>query len=316
MYRQMHTESHDAATGTSRQSRHRIFAPARRALLVLPLLVLLALLSGAQCYPSGSRAVIFVQGIYTSYDAGGTRGTLVENHRFDTMKSAFVARGYAKTALLDFSYAGGSVAADGVWRPTPYGCALTDRTPGENLAPLEQMLKDYRKKHPNAHFTIVGHSLGGYLAFLEGAREAARPDAAKLGIDVVVTLDAPLKGVSPDKKVIIDLIPCDKTYVAGADIVAQKLDPATPDIRRYQAAVMAQQGVRLATLGNLYDCFWNTGRCLPNGTWVDDSDTQFLEGQASVSNTYYIEVTPLASHDAIVANSDVVRDTVAFVGAP
>jgi pimeloyl-ACP methyl ester carboxylesterase len=288
----------------------------RRSLLIVPLLVMLALFSGAQCYPSGSRVVIFIQGIYTSYDAGGTQGTLVENHRFDTLKAAFVARGYQKSSLLDFSYAGGAVSPDGAWQPAPYECALTDRTVAENLQPLEQMMRDYRKKHRNAHFTIVGHSLGGYLAFLEGARDAARPDGSKLGVDVVVTLDAPLKGVSPDKKAILDLIPCDKTYVAGADIVAQKLDAATPDIRRYQAAVMAQQGVRLATLGNVYDCFWNTAHCLPGTNWADDSGTQFLEAQASVSNTYYVEATPLASHDAIVADAAVVRDTVAFVGAP
>lgn len=294
--------------------RSRIALP--RPLLALPLLAVLALFSAAQCYPPGTRVVVFVQGIYTYLNDGGTQGTLVEAHRFDTMKAAFVERGYQKSALLDFSYAGGTVGADGVWRPAQYDCRLTDRLPAENLAPLEQMLRDYRKKHPNAHFTIVGHSLGGYLAFLEGAREAARPDDAKLGVDVVVTLDAPLKGVSPDKKIILDLLGCDKTYVAGADIVAQKFNPATPDIRRYQAAVMAQQGVRLATLGNAYDCFWNTAHCVTSGTWADDSDTQFLEGQASISKTYYIDTLPFASHDAIAANSDAVRDTVAFVGAP
>jgi pimeloyl-ACP methyl ester carboxylesterase len=287
-----------------------------KVLALAPLLALFALLSGAQCHPPGSRVVIFIQGIYTSYDAGGTQGTLVEDHRFQTMKAAFLAHGYQASELLDFSYAGGTVAGDGSWQPTPYGCALTDRTPDDNLKPLEKMLADYRARHPSAHFTIVGHSLGGYLAFLEGARDAARPAAAKLGVDVVVTLDAPLKGVSPDKKAILDIIPCDKTYVAGADIVEQRLDPSTPDVRRAQAAVMAQQGVRLATLGNLYDCFWNTGHCLPGGTWVDDSDTQFLNGQASISNPYYIETSPLASHDAIAANPDTVRDTVTFVGPP
>jgi pimeloyl-ACP methyl ester carboxylesterase len=289
---------------------------ARGGLALASLLALFALLSGAQCHPPGSRVVVFIQGIYTTYNAGGTQGTLVEDHRFQTMKAAFVAHGYKDVVLLDFSYAGGTVATDGSWRPSPYSCALTDRTPDDNLKPLEKMLADYRAKHPSAHFTIVGHSLGGYLAFLEGARDAARPAATKLGIDVVVTLDAPLKGVSPDKSAILNIIPCDKTYVAGADIVEQKLDPSTPDVRRAQAAVMAQQGVRLATLVNVHDCFWNTGYCLPGGTWADDSDTQFLSGEASISNAYEIETPPLASHDAIAANPDTVRDTVAFVGSP
>lgn len=283
---------------------------------MLSLLSLLALFSGVKCYPAGTRVVIFVQGIYTSYDANGTQESVGEARRFDAMKAAFVARGYDRSVLLDFSYAGGSVSSDGIWHPATYTCEQTDRAPATNLAPLEQMLKDYRRAHPNVHFTLVGHSLGGYLTFLEGARDAARPADQKLGVDVVVTLDAPLKGVDADKKIVIDLLPCNKTYLAGGDIVAQKLDASTPDVRRYQAAVMAEQGVRLATLGNEYDCLFNTAHCIPNSPFVDDTDSQFLPGQASISKRYLIDSPPFLSHDAIVADPNVIIDTVAFVGAP
>jgi pimeloyl-ACP methyl ester carboxylesterase len=286
------------------------------ALAVVSMLAMAAMFSSAKCYPPGTRVVVFIQGIYTAYDAGGTQGSLVESHRFETLKAAFLARGYKASALLDFSYAGGTVGADGSWQPAPYGCELTDRLPDDNLAPLEKMLVDYRARHPDAHFTLVGHSLGGYLAFLEGARDAARPAANKLGVDVVVTLDAPLSGVSADKKAILDIVPCAKTYLAGADLVAQKLDPTTPATRRAQTAEMAAQGVRLATMGNPWDCLWNTGYCLPGGTWVDDSGTQFLNGEASISNAYAIQAPALASHDAIVADANVARDTVGFVGPP
>ncbi|MDP9236757.1 MAG: lipase family protein [Chloroflexota bacterium] len=282
----------------------------------LTLLAICGLMSGAKCYPPGTRVVVFVQGIYTSYDASGTQGSLAENHRFETMKAAFLAKGYDPASLLDFSYNGGSVSADGTWHPAAYGCEQTDRLPADNLAFLEQMLKDYRRAHPNAHFTLVGHSLGGYLAFLEAARDAGRPAEQKLGIDVVVTLDAPLKGVDVDKKIILDLLRCDKTYLAGADIVAQKLDPSTPSVRQYQAAVMAQAGVRMATLGNEFDCFYNTSHCVAGGTWVNDVDTQFLEGQASISKRYQIDTPAFVSHDAIVADPNVIANTVAFVGAP
>jgi pimeloyl-ACP methyl ester carboxylesterase len=285
------------------------------ALAIMAMLAVAAMLSSAKCYPAGTRVVVFIQGIYTTYDASGTQGSLVEPHRFDTLKAAFLAQGYQESQLLDFSYAGGTVALDGSWGPKPYSCDLTDRRTDDNLAPLEKMLADYRARHPDAHFTLVGHSLGGYLAFVEGAREAARPAAQKLAIDVVVTLDAPLSGVSPDKKIILDIIPCAKTYLAGGEIVAQKLDPTTPATRRAQTAAMAEQGVRLATMGNPWDCFWNPGHCLGGG-WVDDSGTQFLDGQASISNSYAIQTAPLASHDAIVADANAVRDTVAFVGPP
>lgn len=280
------------------------------------MIVLAALLASAKCYAPGTRVVVFIQGIYSTYDASGTQGTLLENHRFTTLKAEFIARGYKASALLDFSYAGGTIAPDGTWHPAPYGCAITDRAPDDNLAPLEKMLADYRARHPNVHFTLIGHSLGGYLAYLEGARDAARPDSAKLGVDVVVTLDAPLLGVSADKKSILDAIPCAKTYLAGADLVEQKLDPTTAATRRAQTATMAQQGVRLATMGNPWDCLYNPDHCVPGGGWVDDSGTQFLNGEASISNSYAIQASPFASHDAILADPKAVRDTVAFVGPP
>jgi pimeloyl-ACP methyl ester carboxylesterase len=287
-----------------------------RAFAIAPLLLLLALVSAARCYPPGTRIVVFMQGIYTSYDAGGPPASYLEPHRFDTLKAAFVAKGYGTAALLDFSYDGGTVDGSGAWVPAAYTCDATDRSPDDNLAPLEAMLTAYRRKHPNVHFTLVGHSLGGYLAFLEGARDAARPDSEKLGVDVIVTLDAPLKGISADKKPIIDLLPCVKTYLAGGDLVAARLNPATPDVRRYQAAVMAQQGVRLATLGNSFDCLYNTSHCI-GGSFTDDSATQFLFGQASITKDYRFDTAlAFASHDAILTNVDAVRDTVAFIGAP
>ncbi len=286
-----------------------------RALGLAPLLVVIALFAAAKCYPPGTNVVVFIQGIYTTYDASGTQTSLIEAHRFDTLKAAFEAKGYAKSSLLDFSYAGGTVSASGQWQPKPYTCDQTDRVPNVNLAPLEQMLKDYRGKHPNVHFTLVGHSLGGYLAFLEGAREAARPDNARLGVDVVVTFDAPLKGISADKKTIIDLLPCDKTYQAGADLVEQRLDPGTAQTRRDQTALMVQRGMRLATLGNTFDCLYNTAHCV-GGSWVDDSDTQFLFGQASVATDYKVDATAFASHDALLGDAAAVHDAVTFVGAP
>lgn len=289
---------------------------ARPLSVLLVLATLATLLVGARCYPPGTRVVIFMQGIYTTYDAGGTESTIVEGQRFNVLKNDFGAKGYTRAALLDFSYAGGVVANDGTWRPNPYPCELTDRRADDNLAPLERMLGDYRAHHNNAHFALVGHSLGGYLAFLEGAREAGRPKEAKLGVDVVVTLDAPLQGVSADKKLVLDaVVACNKTYLAGAEIAAEKLDPATAGLRAAQTRAMAEDGIRLATYGNALDCLWNTAVCVPALPWVDDSATQLLPG-AAVSQMYRVSSVALASHEAILADAGAGADAVAFVGAP
>jgi pimeloyl-ACP methyl ester carboxylesterase len=285
-------------------------------MFALPLLLLVIVFAAARCYPANTRVIVFVQGLYTTYDESGTQETVVEGQRFNVLKNGFLARGYPRSSLLDFSYNGGAVTSSGAWQPSPYACEDTDRRATDNLVPLEQMLRDYRSRHKDAHFALVGHSLGGYVSFLEGAREAARSEADKLGVDVIVTVDAPLKGVSPDKKTLIDIIPCDKTYIAGAEIVAQKFDAATATLRADQASMMSRQGIRLATLGNDWDCLWNTGHCLPGGTWVDDRDTQFLPGAAAVSTAYQVDAAPLLSHDAILADPAAVHDAVTFVGAP
>jgi hypothetical protein len=86
-------------------------------------------------------------------------------------------------------------------------------------------------------------------------------------------------------------------------------------MRRDQTALMAQQGVRLATLGNTFDCLYNTAHCV-GGSWADDSDTQFLPGQASIATDYKIDASAFASHDAVLGDATVVHDAVTFVGAP
>ncbi|MBF6600222.1 MAG: hypothetical protein IVW36_06905 [Dehalococcoidia bacterium] len=183
-----------------------------------------------------------------------------------------------------------------------------------NLAPLEQMLRDYRARQPKAHFALVGHSLGGYLAFLEGVRESQRAPDQQLGISEVVTFDAPIGGVNADKKTVLDLAsPCAKTYQAGAELVGVREDPTTPATRAAQAAAMARQGVRLATLGNIDDCLYNLPACA--GFGADDTESQFVAG-AALSKRYEIKVDPFLSHTAILANQAAVGDAVAFIGPP
>jgi pimeloyl-ACP methyl ester carboxylesterase len=278
------------------------------------LLAACVLFSAARCNEPGTRAVIFVQGLYTSLDEDGTQASFAEEHRFGVMKEAFLAADYKPEQLLDFSYEGGAADLGGAWQPQPYGCEVTDRPALESVQKLEAMVRAYRKAHPKAKITLVGHSLGGYIAFLAGIREAERPEGARLGIDGVVTLDAPLAGASADKKVILDLILCEKTYVAGAELVALRADPSIGATRESQAASMAAAGVRLATFGNLLDCLFRTTVCA-GGTWADDAPTQFI-ATAELSKSYEVASEPLQSHDVILIDPGVMTDVVAFVGNP
>jgi hypothetical protein len=283
-------------------------------LFVILLGALFALTSAARCNEPGTRVVIFVQGLYTTLDEEGTQTSFVEEHRFAAMKAEFVEAGYKPEQLLDFSYEGGRVTSGGAWLPEPYDCEVTDSPALEAVTQLESMVRAYREEHPKAKFTLVGHSLGGYISFLVGAREAARPDNQRHGIDGVVTLDSPLAGASADKKVILDLIPCDKTYVAGGELVALRGDPTTPATRTVEATAMAGAGVRLATLGNVRDCLFRTTICA-GGNWVDDGPSMFIEA-AELSRSYEVASEPLQSHDVVLIDPAVIADVVSFVGNP
>src|SRR5437867_2606818 len=154
----------------------------RRSLLVVMMLCVLAL-SAARCNAPGTRVVIFVQGLYTSLDDTGTQSSFVEDHRFATLKRAFLDGKYKPEQLLDYSYNGGTIDAQGVWLPKPYDCEVTDRPALDSVIKLEDMVRAYRARHPKARVTLVGHSLGGYVAFLAGVRESDRPKDQRIGID-------------------------------------------------------------------------------------------------------------------------------------
>lgn len=289
-----------------------------KIVFVLVLAVSFALGAGAQCYPPGSRVVVFLQGVYTALDEDGTIDVGWEDHAFDKIKAAYIAAGYNEAQLVDFSYNGGTVSETGEWIPNPYGCTDTDRPSAQNLAPLETMLRDYRAKHPQAHFTLIGHSLGGYLAFLEAERESRRSESDRLGIDTVITLAAPLKGVSADKKIALDVaVPCDKTYAAAAEIVADKERPDIAALRAGQVEAMRAAGIRLATLGNNGDCLYNLPRCTQGiFSIIDDSPTQYIENADLVKRYEIQSASVFLSHFAIFVYPQALIDLIAFAGAP
>lgn len=276
--------------------------------LLLMMALLVPLFGAARCYPAGTRVIIFLEGIYSERQADEPPSY----DGFRAMKQAFVARGYDPAKLLDFSYMGGTFDDADNWRPNPYTCDTTDRPSAVNLRFLEEMIQGYRARYPNAHFTLIGHSLGGYLAFLEGVREAERAPDQRLDVDAVIALDSPLNGLDVDKKIVLDMLPCTKTYQAGLEIVADKQNPSLAALRQSQVAAMTAAGVRLATLGNLKDCLYEQA-C--HQGFSDDTPTQFIDG-APLVRRYVIPSSPFASHFVVLTFAQALADITAFVGAP
>lgn len=72
--------------------------------------------------------------------------------------------------IMRFSYTGGTMDSHGYWKPDDYDpCTSVNRFPlAQDVQTFDAMLDAYHRVFPNAHFIIVGHSLGG-LVGLQGA---------------------------------------------------------------------------------------------------------------------------------------------------
>lgn len=257
---------------------------------------------------------MFVQGLYTSLEDGRPSVGPLGEHRFATLREAFRRAGFPDERLLDFSYVGGTVDERGRWISDDYGCLDTDRPIDESVDRLDAMLGAYREAHPRAGFVVVGHSLGGYIAFELAEREATRGD--KVGLSAVVTIDAPLFGASADKQVVLDLVACDgKTYQAGADLVRLAGDPALRDAQLAAAAAIRADAIRLATLGNAGDCLYYPTACGLPGGFVDDRATQVVEG-ADLALYETIGSGPFESHEIATTYAPYVDAIVRFAGPP
>ncbi|HET9017441.1 MAG TPA: hypothetical protein VFN57_17700, partial [Thermomicrobiaceae bacterium] len=210
-------------------------------------------------------------------------------------------RGWRGTAAL-FSYRGAAVDGAGEVRPFPYATADTfSRGVAEGVTRLAEQLALYLAARPGATVYLIGHSLGGviaygYLARLAEAGDWTLPEAGRLA--AVVTLDAPLGGVFGDAPVQFTLV---KAYLAllhrrrllrpfdelvglwrtaagrepfGAFArLASLVDGGRRPTNQRVAREAREHGVRLLTVGSRHDRAFAPGmhvRPFPSVQWLAD----------------------------------------------
>ena len=200
---------------------------------------------------------------------------------FAPLQAALSAKGWR--AFLPFGYAGGA-EANGAWQPALYGCEATGASVAKDVAGLTGMLAADAAAHPGRRYVLVGHSLGGlvawsYLAALR-AGQTAGPQLAG-----VVTVDAPLRGVGADKRLAAALGGCGGLALdelGGLSARAAELASAWAD----RAAWARGSGVHVATVGNEADCLYFprlAGCDVPYADLFgssDDRETQYVPGAA------------------------------------
>src|SRR5579859_4675605 len=151
-----------------------------RWIAALALLVALAP-SGASA--EGRTGVVFIGGL----------GSEIDSANWGLLAADLQGAGFTTQDFYSFSYDGWSVPAGGP------GMIVNSYQPGETCAPLDKrldllagMLRFVRDNQWATHVVLVGHSLGGVVAFDVAARY---PDLVPF-ISRVVTLDSPLGGIS------------------------------------------------------------------------------------------------------------------------
>jgi len=134
-----------------------------------------------------STYIVFIQGLGSKCN-----GTRYSNIGFSYIRSKLTAYGfqYRDRRFLQYSYTGGEVKA-GKWFPNKYGPEDTGQPIEISVKYLNDLIGEFSAAHPNARFIIVGHSLGGVIAYDFISKYKENNSRSIKG---VVTLNAPLTG--------------------------------------------------------------------------------------------------------------------------
>jgi len=226
--------------------------------------------------------------------------------------------------IMRFSYNGGEMNPHGYWKPYDYlPCTTVNQFPLEkDVQTFDTMLDKYHQVFPNAHFIIVGHSLGG-LVGLQGAYDYIVNRQNK-DIDKVITIDSPLKGIQVGNPALAistflgkhcnNKIPLSGSVVSNdlvklgqGSIGATHADLLCDNPKNSRMAVLswckgqllAQQGIGVITLGNEQDSLYCDS--LKQAGVDFNCDTQEL-GTAHLVLSDLYNLTPLPTEGFEIGN--------------
>ena len=225
-----------------------------------------SLLTGAHCYPAGHARRHLRAGdlhdLRRERHAGARSSRASASTRSSTRSSR---RATTANALLDFSYAGGS-------RPqrrhvAPESLRVRPHRPHRRRQPRAARDDAARLSARSTRTRTSRSSATASAATSRSSRVRARPPAPTRRSSASTSSSRSTRrcrASTPTRSSIIDIVPCEKTYLAGGELVAQKLDPADAGApRANRRRRWRSSGIRLATFGNAYDCLWNTGLLRP-----------------------------------------------------
>ena len=270
--------------------------------------------------PVERTAVVFLRGLGSSLSIEELRKIVRDNECQDDEAFGVIiqvlqagdSQKYQCDNLLFFSYhsipgtdppQSGFVVL-GEWTPAPYECTETGQSLAESGELLRNMLKAYQdyweSEGEKVKFVLVGHSLGGLVAF----QELLPLINDGFNIKRLITFDSPLEGRPSLGLVEILAFLSPNPICSGQLVISDAADEITilaelPEVReRNQEIVREVSPTQVITLGDKHDCVYWLGWCVRSrrinverfppritvtyvpketGRWRDNTQTQLVQ---------------------------------------
>ena len=213
--------------------------------------------------PRGPNAVLFVADAHAT-DAAADAA-------FAPLQAELVALGWQPRTFLRWSWHANELEGC-TWRSLPWTTSATSAGVAGEVARLAERLRTFQRTCPDAGLALVGHGVGGLVAFLA----AAEPGIAN--VDGVAVVQSPLGGIP---RAILDAcpaglgtLPCEAGKGPLHDELASMWASGPEVAARNQQAVaaLAARGVNVTLFGNQADCLYMPALCDP--TWSGDLDAR------------------------------------------
>lgn len=249
--------------------------------------------------------IIFLSGLSSCCD-----GSPYNKMGFTYLRRQFsqVGLSYTDERFLKYSYQGGQVEK-GRWYPNPYTARDTGQPIEFSILFLKEMIEELSFHRPEARFLLVGHSLGGKIAFEYISQYHLEQPGPIKG---VVTLNSPLMGSPYSRTDALSKI----RPIWGSAVVKQlaaeyqlKNELDATYTRKNIVQRLNQGGIHLATFGTKQDVVVNplTARL------VDKNGHSLSKGDI-------ISVNPLSGsldgHKQILENRRVARYILSIYNSP
>ncbi len=269
--------------------------------VLLRSLACLALIGFMGTTPVAAQQVVALSDLTIVFVGGYGASLATATSHFGPLKAALTAQS-SNVAFVQYSYTGLSGQNCSV-SPAAYAAADTAQDIEISKDNLMATLLMLRQSCGANHVVVIGHSLGGLIAF------QALSDQPPTGVTDLITIDSPLGGAPADEiQSCIDWGLCVDGPVARYLAELRNDWTQTSVDNAAKAGRLAAAGVRVSAWGNPSDCLYNAAACIPFARGLlagyDSRETQWLGIPRAIRRDYPVTRLPslLVSHHTVLVN--------------